>query len=91
VENWQILARMLAELTREAVGDMKSHTYLARTFTVKVRFSDFHTLTRAKTIPEDTDNEEQIRKTAFSCLKRIDLNKPVRLIGIRLSNLHKRK
>lgn len=91
VKNWQTLARMLAELTREAVADMKSHAYLAGTFTVKIRFSDFHTLTRAKTIHEDTDNEEQIRKIAFACLKRIDLNKPVRLIGIRLSNLHKRE
>jgi DNA polymerase-4 len=82
---------MLAEQTRQAVIDMRNHGYLARTFTVKIRFRDFHTLTRAKTISENTDNEEQIRKTAFACLKRIDLNKPVRLIGIRLSNLHKRE
>jgi len=91
VENWQTLARTLAELTREAVVEMKSHDCLSRTFTIKIRFSDFQTLTRAKTIPDYTDSEEKIRKVAFACLKRIDLKKRVRLIGIRLSNLRKKK
>ena len=34
-------------------------------------------------------SEEEIRKAAFACLKRIELNKRVRLIGVRASNLKK--
>ena len=40
-------------------------------------------------ISDYTDAEEEIREAAFSCLKRIDLNKRVRLIGVRASNLEK--
>jgi hypothetical protein len=35
------------------------------------------------------DSEEELRKAAFACLKRIELNKRVRLIGVRASNLEK--
>ena len=87
VSNWQAIARTLAELTREVVTDMKDSGFAARTFTVKVRFSDFETLTRAHTLPNPTDSEEEIRKAAFACLKRVDLKKKVRLIGVRASHL----
>jgi DNA polymerase-4 len=89
VKNWQVIARTLAELTKEVVAEMQEHGYQTRTVTIKIRFSDFQTLTRAKTIPAYTDAEEEIRKAAFACLKRIDLNKRVRLIGVRASNLEK--
>ncbi|MBU1745933.1 MAG: hypothetical protein KJ649_13710 [Proteobacteria bacterium] len=39
------------------------------------------------TIPDYTDSEEEIRKAAFACLKRIELKKKVRLVGVRASNL----
>ena len=89
VREWQAIARTLADLTKEVVEDMKRHGYKARTVTVKIRFSDFRTFTRAKTIPDYVDSEEEIRKAAFACLKRIELNKRVRLIGVRTSNLEK--
>ncbi|MBU4372607.1 MAG: hypothetical protein L6300_00815 [Syntrophaceae bacterium] len=54
--------------------------------TIKIRFSDFETFTRAMTICDYTDSEEEIRKSAFACLKRIELKKKVRLVGVRASN-----
>jgi DNA polymerase IV len=89
VKNWQIVAGTLADLTREVVADMKGQGYKARTVTIKIRFSDFVTFTRAVTIPDFTDAEEEIRKAAFACLKRIDLNKRVRLVGVRTGNMIK--
>ncbi len=89
VKDWQIIARTLAELTKEVVADMQDSGYLAKTITIKIRFSDFQTLTRAKTMADYTDVEDEIRKAAFACLKRIDLNKRVRLIGVRATNLEK--
>lgn len=89
VKNWQVIAGTLASLTREVVADMMEHKYKAKTITVKIRFMDFETLTRAVTIPDFTDAEEEIRKAAFACLKRIDLNKRIRLVGVRTSNLKK--
>lgn len=90
VSNWQFIARNLAELTRDIVTDMKENGFKARTFTVKIRFSDFETLTRAHTICEPTDSEEDIRKATFACLKRIELKKKVRLVGVRASHLERK-
>jgi DNA polymerase-4 len=89
IKDWQSIAKTLALLIREVVSEMQNSGYKARTVTIKIRFSDFETKTRAKTLTDYTDAEEEMRKVAFSCLKRIDLNKRVRLIGVRASNLEK--
>ena len=68
---------------------MKEEGYRGRTVTVKVRFMDFKTYTRAKTLDKITDLEGEIRKAAFDCLGRFELKKKVRLIGVRISNLEK--
>lgn len=86
VRDWQVIARTLADLSKDVVQDIQGHRYKAKTVTIKIRFSDFETFTRAMTIPDYTDSEEEIRKTAFACLKRIELKKKVRLVGVRASN-----
>jgi len=91
VKDWQVIAKTLAALTKEVVDDMKHNGYQAKTATIKIRFSDFQTLSRSKTMSGYTDSEEELRKAAFACLKRIDLNKRVRLIGVRTNNLEKVK
>jgi len=87
IRDWQAIARSLAGLTREVMADLKDQGYRTRTVTIKIRFHDFQTLTRAKTLPDYTDSEEEARRAAFACLKRIALDKRVRLIGVRASNL----
>jgi len=89
VKNWQVIARTLAELTKEVVVDMQDSGYQAKTVAIKIRFGDFQTLTRAKTMTGYTDSAEEIRKAAFACLKRVELKKRVRLIGVRATNLEK--
>ncbi|HYA92817.1 MAG TPA: DNA polymerase IV [Thermodesulfobacteriota bacterium] len=89
VDNWQVIAKTLAELTKEVVINMKEEGYQGRTITLKIRFNDFKTYTRAKTLNKHTDSEEEIRKAAFDCLGRLQLKKKVRLIGVRISHLKK--
>jgi len=89
VKEWQTIARTIAELTKEVVSDLDRKGYSARTITLKIRFDDFRTITRGTTIQDYSDLEDVIRRAAFSCLKRIDLNRKVRLIGIRVTNLEK--
>ncbi len=89
VDNWQIIARTLADLAQEVTADLQGHRYRAKTVTIKIRFADFTTFTRALTIPDYTDSEEEIRKAAFACLKRIELDRKVRLVGARVSGLAK--
>ena len=89
VDNWQVIAKNLADLTKEVVTGMKDEGYLGRTVTLKVRFNDFKTYTRAKTLERFSDSIEEIRRAAFDCLRRVELTKRVRLIGVRVSHLQK--
>lgn len=89
IGNWQDIARTIAGLTREVADDMKQAGYKGRTVTVKVRFSDFKTHTRAKTLVVSTNLVDKIRMAAFDCLKRFELKKKVRLLGVRVGRLEK--
>jgi DNA polymerase-4 len=89
IDQWQLIAKNLVELIRDVVSSMKEEGYHGRTVTVKVRFNDFKTYTRAKSLDEFTDSEPEIRRAAFDCLSRFELKKKVRLIGFRVSNLKK--
>jgi DNA polymerase IV len=89
VSNWQVIAKTLVELTKEVVNTMRQEGYKGRTVTVKVRFSDFITFTRAKTFDSPTNSPDEIRRGAFECLGRVELKKKVRLIGVRMGNLEK--
>ncbi len=87
IDNWQVIAKNLVELIRNVVTSMKEEGYKGRTVTVKVRFNDFKTYTRAKSLDGFSDSEPEIRGATFDCLSRLELKKKVRLIGFRISNL----
>ena len=87
VRDWQVIARTIAELTSEVVGDLDRRGFLAKTVTLKIRFNNFRTVTRACSLMKATSSEDDIRRTAFSCLKRLVLDRRVRLIGVRVTNL----
>jgi len=86
-DNWQTIAKVLAELVREVAADLKQRGYTCNNVTVKIRYRDFQTQSRAKTLSEPTDSLETIRREAFSCLNKFELNKKVRLVGIRAGRL----
>lgn len=88
-DNWNVIAKNLAELSREVVDSMRESGYKGKTVTIKIRFSDFETHTKAKTLEDFTDSLEIIRKAAFEALGKIELKKRVRLIGVRVSSLQK--
>lgn len=90
MNDWQTIAKTIAELTREVVLDPAAKDYYARTITLKIRYSDFRTVTGACSAHNAVRKEDEIRRLAFSCLKRVDLKgKKVRLIGVRAGNLEK--
>ncbi len=89
VADWQVLARTLVELVNDVVADLSKRGYKSKTVAIKIRFSDFETHTRARTLEASTNSGEVIRRAAFECMKRIEFRKKVRLIGIRLSGLEK--
>jgi DNA polymerase-4 len=60
-----------------------------RTITLKVRFSDFTTLTRSRTVSRPIREKDRIFETASTLLRALtDIGKrPVRLVGISVGNL----
>jgi DNA polymerase-4 len=91
VDNWQVIAKTLVELTKGVVFHMREEGYQGRTVTLKIRFNNFMTYTRARTLGQHTGSEEEIRRAAFDCLGRLELKRKVRLIGVRVGNLKKIK
>ncbi len=85
--DWQTIARTLAQLAREVAADLRGEGYRARTVGIKLRFADFETHTREKTLSAPTDSEMVLRKTAFECLGRLKLDRRVRLLGVRVGDL----
>ena len=91
IDDPDALAARLAELVDGVAEDARGGGYLARTVTVKVRFVTFTTLTRSLTLPAATDDAAVLRAAAAECLARVELRRPVRLIGCALTNLERRQ
>ena len=70
-------------------GDLARKGYAAKTIGIKLRFDDFRIATRALTLPAHTLDGREIRRVAGQCLKRVDLARRLRLLGVRASNLEK--
>ncbi|MBL8414999.1 MAG: DNA polymerase IV [Propionivibrio sp.] len=81
------LTEILTSLCMRVADDLKRKGYVSRTIGIKLKFSDFHSVTRDVTLQRSVSEGTQIRKTAGECLKRIPLTQKIRLLGVRASGL----
>ena len=81
------LGAIFTELCEQLAGDLARKSYAAKTIGVKLRFDDFAIATRDVTLPGHTLDAREIRRAAGSCLKRVDLTRRLRLLGVRASAL----
>ena len=61
--------------------------YAGRTIGLKLRYDNFRTVTRDQTIATPTQDAETIRRAAGECLKRVTLDRRIRLLGVRIGAL----
>jgi DNA polymerase-4 len=59
----------------------------ARTIQIKLRFSDFRTITRQQSLPSPTDSDRVLLAAALALFARQSLPQPIRLIGFGVSGL----
>ncbi len=101
--DWQVVAGSVVQLCRKLADDLQRAGYAGRTIGLKLRFSDFETLTRDRTLAQPTADSLIIRKAAFECLARVNgsvngavsgtvsaegrLSRRVRLVGVRVGEL----
>jgi len=84
------LRSVLHYLTEEVATTLRRRGETARTITLKIRYGNFETHTFSRTLPEPADMTAAIFDAAARLLEtRWTRSRPVRLIGVRVSNLMK--
>ncbi len=77
--------KALFQLTGKICQQMRDEKWLASNVSIKLRYSDFNTVTRAKGIPY-TDEDHLIFETAWSLMQKAYSRRiAVRLVGIKLT------
>ncbi len=79
----QEVRREVSRLARELAGELVPVGRPVVRVVVKVRFRPFVTHTHAVTLPAPTVDPEAIQEGAIAALDRFDLDRPVRLLGVR--------
>ena len=81
------LEPQLMRLTEQLCSTLAQQERRGRTIGIKVRFDDFTTVTRSESRRVPTDTTKEIHAAARRLAERVDLTRPVRLIGVAASNL----
>jgi DNA polymerase-4 len=83
-----VLVRTLGGLAEDVAHSLRAEGVRGKTVTLKLRYSNFHTLTRNLTLPTSTNSGAAVLRAACGLLDRLGtLSRPVRLIGVSVSGL----
>ena len=83
------LGAIFTQLCGKLADDLNRKGYKAKTIGIKLRYDDFKIATRDHTGAEPVQDAIAIRQLAGQCLKRVPLDKKLRLLGVRASSLVK--
>ena len=89
VRDRQQLSRIFTDLCIKVAGDLERKGCVGKTIGLKLRYDNFKTVTRDRTINAPTRDAATIRRAAGECLKRVVLDRRIRLLGVRVSALSK--
>lgn len=78
----------LEQIANEVARRLENSKVSGKTITLKIKYSDFNTQTRSKTLPYFVSQTDIILETARELLFQSELKNSVRLLGISLSNLN---
>jgi DNA polymerase IV len=81
------LTGILVALCDRVAADLQALGVRGRTVGIKLRYEDFRTLTRDHTLREPLDDAAGLLAASRECLRRAPLDRPLRLLGVRVSAL----
>ncbi len=81
------LGAAFTALCQRVAEDLKRKGFVGRNVAIKLRFDNFETVTRAITLQAATADAATIRLAAGQCLKRVPLERSIRLLGVRVGAL----
>jgi DNA polymerase-4 len=83
------LGAVFTRLCEQVADDLQRKGYAGKTIGIKLRYDNFQIVTRDVTIEAFTSDAATIRRQAGLCLKRVDLGRRIRLLGVRVGKLVK--
>ena len=88
VDDPVVVHRELLRLSERTAARLRSAGLVGRTVSIKVRFADFTTITRARTLRQSTDVAREVYATARSLFDALGLQRArLRLVGVRVEGL----
>ncbi|MEP7370122.1 MAG: DNA polymerase IV [Dermatophilaceae bacterium] len=88
VDDPAYIHRQLLKLSDRTAARVRAAGLMGRTISIKVRFSDFTTITRSKTLRDPTDVSRDIYATARALFDGLGLQRArLRLVGVRMEGL----
>jgi DNA polymerase IV len=88
IDDREVILRELLALTTKVTNRMRIAGVAGRTVGITVRFADFTTITRTRTIPEATDVTQEIYRAAVRLYDALGLQRArLRLVGVRVEGL----
>jgi DNA polymerase-4 len=87
VADAEVLRRALLRQANAVAVRLRTRGWVGRTVVLKLRYADFSTITRSKTLGEPTDLGRRIYEEVRSIYDALGSHPPVRLIGVRMEQL----
>lgn len=84
LDDWAEIAEQVRALARRVVLDIDKEGRPAARVGLKLRYRPFITVTRSLTLPRPSNDPETLAEAAVSLLDRVEHDRPVRLLGVRL-------
>lgn len=82
-----VLHRELLRQSAKVGRRLRASGIVGRTVVLKLRYADFTTITRSRTLPEPTDVGRRIADEVQELYRAVGVHPPVRLIGVRVEQL----
>lgn len=86
IESFGIIALKLNTIAKKLINSLHKGDDKIKTISIKIRYKDFVSKTRSKTLKHYTWSEKEILFVCKELLKQEELLKPVRLLGVNFSN-----
>jgi DNA polymerase-4 len=83
----EVLGQIFTRLCEQVAADLTAKGYVGKTVGLKLRYGDFKIVTRDLTLAAPTADAKEIRRAAGQCLKRVPLERKLRLLGVRVGGL----
>jgi DNA polymerase IV len=87
VTDAEVLRRELLRMAAQVAERLRADALVCRTVVLKLRYADFTTITRSRTLAESTDLGRRLYEEARSAYEGVGAHAPVRLIGVRAEQL----